>query len=84
MNETPIQLTMGPLLFHWAPDRIRDFYSRIADEAPVERVYLGEVVCGKRATADRPRAGGCGGAAGGGRQGGGVVDAGTTRPPTRP
>jgi O2-independent ubiquinone biosynthesis protein UbiV len=45
----PIQLTLGPLLFNWAPDRIRDFYARIADEAPVERVYLGEVVCGKRA-----------------------------------
>ncbi|WP_332638906.1 ubiquinone anaerobic biosynthesis protein UbiV [Brevundimonas sp.] len=45
----PIQLTVGPLLFNWAPDRIRDFYARIADEAPVDRVYLGEVVCGKRA-----------------------------------
>lgn len=45
----PIQLTLGPLLFNWAPDRIRDFYGRIADEAPVDRVYLGEVVCGKRA-----------------------------------
>ena len=45
----PIQLTLGPLLFNWAPDRIRDFYARIADEAPVDRVYLGEVVCGKRA-----------------------------------
>lgn len=45
----PIQLTLGPLLFNWAPDRIRDFYGRIADEAPVERVHLGEVVCGKRA-----------------------------------
>ena len=45
----PIQLTLGPLLFNWAPDRIRDFYARIADEAPVDRVDLGEVVCGKRA-----------------------------------
>lgn len=45
----PIQLTLGPLLFNWAPGRIRDFYGRIADEAPVERVHLGEVVCGKRA-----------------------------------
>lgn len=49
MTGKPIQLTLGPLLFHWAPDRIRDFYARIADEAPVQRVYLGEVVCGKRA-----------------------------------
>jgi collagenase-like PrtC family protease len=45
----PIQLTLGPLLFNWAPERIRDFYGRIADEAPVGRVHLGEVVCGKRA-----------------------------------
>lgn len=45
----PIQLTLGPLLFNWASDRIRAFYARIADEAPVDRVYLGEVVCGKRA-----------------------------------
>ena len=45
----PIQLTLGPLLFNWAPQRIRDFYARIADETPVGRVYLGEVVCGKRA-----------------------------------
>jgi len=45
----PIQLTLGPLLFNWTPKRIRDFYARIADEAPVDRVHLGEVVCGKRA-----------------------------------
>ena len=45
----PFELTLGPLLFNWTPDHIRDFYARIADEAPVDRVYLGEVVCGKRA-----------------------------------
>jgi collagenase-like PrtC family protease len=43
-----IELTLGPLLFHWSPERIEGFYARIADEAPVDRVYLGEVVCGKR------------------------------------
>ena len=41
-------LTLGPILFNWKPDRRRDFYFRIADEAPVECVYLGEVVCSKR------------------------------------
>lgn len=41
-------LTLGPLLFNWEPDRRRDFYFRIADEAPVGRVHLGEVVCSKR------------------------------------
>ena len=42
-------LTLGPVLFNWAPERWRDFYFRIADEAPVDTVYLGEAVCSKRA-----------------------------------
>ncbi|MGD0641468.1 MAG: U32 family peptidase [Roseiarcus sp.] len=41
-------LTLGPILFNWKPERRRDFYYRIADEAPVECVYLGEAVCSKR------------------------------------
>jgi collagenase-like PrtC family protease len=44
----PVMLTMGPVFFHWPPARLADFYRRIADEAPVDRVCLGEVVCGKR------------------------------------
>ncbi|MEI8299782.1 MAG: U32 family peptidase [Pseudomonadota bacterium] len=42
------RLTLGPLLFHWSASRRRDFYFRIADEAPVDTVYVGEVVCSKR------------------------------------
>lgn len=42
------RLTLGPLLFHWPRAQRRDFYARIADEAPVDCVYLGEVVCSKR------------------------------------
>ena len=42
------ELTMGPILFHWPVDKKRDFYFRTADEAPVDTVYLGEVVCSKR------------------------------------
>jgi collagenase-like PrtC family protease len=42
------RLTLGPLLFHWPAHKRRDFYYRIADEAPVDTVYLGEVVCSKR------------------------------------
>lgn len=42
-------LTLGPLLFNWPVDRMRDFYARIADEAPVDTVHLGETVCSKRA-----------------------------------
>jgi O2-independent ubiquinone biosynthesis protein UbiV len=42
------KLTLGPVLFNWSPDKWRDFYLRIADESPVDVVYLGEVVCAKR------------------------------------
>ncbi|MEP2705043.1 MAG: U32 family peptidase [Roseibium sp.] len=42
-------LTLGPILFHWPADQKRDFYTRIADEAPIDTVYLGEVICSKRA-----------------------------------
>lgn len=41
-------ITLGPVLFNWHPEAWRDFYARIADEAPVDQVYLGEVVCSKR------------------------------------
>lgn len=41
-------LTLGPLLYYWPGIRWRDFYLRIAEEAPVDVVYLGEVVCPKR------------------------------------
>ncbi|MFO1402251.1 MAG: U32 family peptidase [Steroidobacteraceae bacterium] len=44
----PARLALGPLLFHWPARKRRDFYLRIADEAPVDTVYLGEVVCSKR------------------------------------
>ena len=43
------KITIGPNLFHWPADKKRDFYFRIADEAPVDTVYIGEVVCSKRA-----------------------------------
>ena len=49
MTAPPLELTLGPLFFHWPEDRLDAFYGRIADEAPVDRVYVGEVVCGKRA-----------------------------------
>ncbi len=46
---TKAELSLGPVLFNWAPEVWRDFHFRIADEAPVETVYVGEVVCAKRA-----------------------------------
>ncbi|MDJ1158212.1 U32 family peptidase [Chelatococcus sp. SYSU_G07232] len=43
-----MQLTLGPVLFNWEAPVWRDFYFRIADEAPVDVVAVGEVVCSKR------------------------------------
>ncbi len=48
-KESRAALTLGPLLHNWPAERRRDFYFRIADEAPVDTVCLGEVVCAKRA-----------------------------------
>lgn len=42
------KLTMGPVLYSWPAEKKRDFYFRIADEAPVDVVYIGEVTCSKR------------------------------------
>lgn len=43
-----MQLSLGPVLYNWAPERWRDFYFAIADEAPVDVVSVGEIVCSKR------------------------------------
>ena len=49
MTMNTAQLTLGPVLFNWPVATWRDFYLEIADEAPVTTVFLGEVVCSKRA-----------------------------------
>ena len=49
MSVAPTELTPGPNLLNWAPDKWCEFYFRIADEAPVSVVYLGETICSKRA-----------------------------------
>jgi len=43
-----MELTLGPILYNWPPGLWRDFYFRIADEAPIGTVVVGEVVCSKR------------------------------------
>ncbi|MEI8395927.1 MAG: U32 family peptidase [Rhodospirillaceae bacterium] len=48
MKDQGLRLTLGPVLFNWAPEIWRDFYFRMADEAPVDRVVIGEIVCSKR------------------------------------
>lgn len=47
--EKKASVTLGPVLFNWQPEMWRDFYFRIADEAPISVVYLGETICSKRA-----------------------------------
>lgn len=41
-------LTLGPLLYLWSGEEWRDFYLRIADEAALDAVTIGEIVCSKR------------------------------------
>lgn len=43
-----MQLTLGPVLYNWQPDQWRDFYFRMAEEAPLDVVIIGETVCSKR------------------------------------
>ena len=54
VQERAGSVTLGPVLFNWQPEKWRDFYFRIADEAPVSTVYLGETVCSKRAPLIEP------------------------------
>lgn len=42
------RLSLGPVLFNWPVETWRDFHFRMADEAPVDTVHIGEVVCLKR------------------------------------
>lgn len=54
VQERAASVTLGPVLFNWQPEKWRDFYFRIADEAPVSTVYIGETVCSKRAPLIEP------------------------------
>ena len=47
MTTSP-KLTLGPVLFNWKPETLRDFYFRMADVPELDAVYVGEVVCSKR------------------------------------
>jgi collagenase-like PrtC family protease len=42
-----MRLSIGPILYFWPRETVLAFYQRLAD-APVDVVYLGEVVCSKR------------------------------------
>ncbi|MBI5681934.1 MAG: hypothetical protein HZC45_01995 [Deltaproteobacteria bacterium] len=42
-----MQLTIGPVLFDWKREDLIRFYDEVK-ALPVDRVYLGEVVCAKK------------------------------------
>lgn len=42
-----MELTIGPVLFNWKREDLLGFYEEVAD-MPVDRVYIGEVVCVKK------------------------------------
>jgi len=42
-----MELTLGPVLFEWKRDELLKFYEEAANW-PVDRVYVGEVVCSKK------------------------------------
>ncbi|MEA1938785.1 MAG: U32 family peptidase [Pseudomonadota bacterium] len=57
MSES-VKLVLGPHPFALSAEKLRDFYLRIADEAPVDTVHLGQIVCYRRddlSDADRAR-----------------------------
>lgn len=42
-----MEITLGPVLFDWSKDDFYSFYDSVSD-MPVDRVYIGEVVCVKK------------------------------------
>ncbi|KAA3630042.1 MAG: U32 family peptidase [Proteobacteria bacterium] len=47
MTEHKMKLSIGPVLYYWPKEQLRDFYAMVA-ESSADIVYLGEAVCSKR------------------------------------
>ncbi|HAU29952.1 MAG TPA: U32 family peptidase [Rhodospirillaceae bacterium] len=43
-----MKITLGPLPYNWPHDTRQDFYLRVADEAAIDTVFLGEITCAHR------------------------------------
>jgi collagenase-like PrtC family protease len=48
-SPTAMKIAIGPVLFEWGKAGLRDFYRRMAYETAADILYVGEVVCSKRA-----------------------------------
>ncbi|OFW81079.1 MAG: hypothetical protein A2887_01055 [Alphaproteobacteria bacterium RIFCSPLOWO2_01_FULL_40_26] len=44
------KLSMGPVLFNWDQEKMEKFYQRVANESVIDDVYIGDVICSKRAS----------------------------------